>query len=382
MAQSIISKLAAVTVCALVLAACADEGSDRRSARSAIATRAMQADTGVRAIVEPLQLENARTRVEAVGTSRALRSVELHPATSGEVTAVNFEPGQRVSKGDVLVGLDDREERLAVNLARVRLEDAERLYDRYRRSADSGAVLPTTIDAARTAVESARIELDRAQVALDYRTIEAPFAGYVGITEVDPGDRINPDTVITTLDDRSALLVSFEVPEAVTGDLSVGDEVELSTWNSRSTTAFGKVVDIGSRIDPVTRTFVARARVENEADALRPGMSFRVAMNLEGTPYPVIAETGLQWGADGAYVWSVVNGKARRVPVSVVQRQQGQVLVDGNLEEGDLIVVEGIQRMREGVEVRFEPTGIADRLIEDSGGAGGDPGSALPANAD
>jgi RND family efflux transporter MFP subunit len=367
------SKVAAVTACAL-LAACAEESAERAPA----VTRAMQADAGVGAIVEPLQFENVRTRVEAVGTSRALRSIELHPATSGEVTAVNFEPGQRVSRGDVLVKLDDRDERLAMQLAKVRLEDAERLYDRYQRSADSGAVLPTTIDAARTAVESARIELERAEVALDYRTIEALFDGYVGITEVDPGDRVNPDTLITTLDDRSALLVSFEVPESITGDLEVGDEVEVATWSSRSPTAFGEVVDIGSRIDPATRTFVARARVGNEADALRPGMSFRVSLNLEGTPYPVVAETGVQWGADGAYIWSVVDGKARRVPVSVIQRQQGQVLVDGSLQEGDLIVVEGIQRLREGVDVNFEPTGLADRIIEDAGHSG----SAMPANAD
>jgi RND family efflux transporter MFP subunit len=175
--------------------------------------------------------------------------------------------------------------------------------------------------------------------------------------------------------------VSFEVPEAITGDLAVGDEVEIATWNSRSPTAFGEVVDIGSRIDPATRTFVARARVANEADALRPGMSFRVSLNLEGTPYPVVSETGVQWGADGAYVWSVVDGKARRVPVSVIQRQQGQVLVDGNLEEGDLIVVEGIQRMREGSDVSYEPTSLADRLVEDSGSADGSD-SAMPVNAD
>lgn len=346
--------LACATACALLVAGCGDRAAEPVARR----------DTSVRAIVAPLQFDRARTRVEAVGTSRALRSIELHPATSGEVVAVNFEPGQRVSRGEVLVALDEREEKLAVSLAKIRLEDAERLYDRYQRTGSSGAVLPTVIDAARTAVEAARIELNRAQVALDYRSIEAPFSGFVGITDVDPGDRINPDTLITTLDDRSALLVSFEAPEALTGDVSVGDSVEISTWNSRSPTAFGEVVDIGSRIDPATRTFVARARVDNEADALRPGMSFRVSMNLKGTQYPVVAETGVQWGADGAYVWSIVDGKARRVPVSVVQRQQGEVLVEGDLDEGDLVVVEGIQRMREGIEVTYEPASLADRMIE------------------
>lgn len=337
-----------------VLAACTDD-------RPQTATT----DAAVAVIVEPLQLDRARTRLEAVGTSRARRSIEIHPATSGEVVAVNFQPGERVAEGDVLVELDSREEVLAVSLAEVQLEDAERLYDRYRRSGDSGAVVPTTIDAARTAVESTRIELERARVALDYRTIEAPFDGYVGITDVDPGDRINPDTLITTFDDRSELLVSFEVPEALIRQLEVGDEVTVETWNRRDgSSAVGRVVDIASRIDPATRTFAARASVDNGSDELRPGMSFRVSMNIEGTAYPAIAETAVQWGAEGAYIWSVVDGRARRVPVSIVQRQQGVVLVDADLASGDLIVVEGIQRMRHGMDLSYDPPSLADRTAD------------------
>ena len=95
----------------------------------------------VRVLAEPIRFEHAGTRVEAIGTSRAVLSAELHAAASGEVVAVNFEPGQLVHQGDVLVELDSREERLAVNLARVKLEDAQRLYERYQRSAESGAVL-------------------------------------------------------------------------------------------------------------------------------------------------------------------------------------------------------------------------------------------------
>ncbi len=78
-------------------------------------------------IVEPLRFEHARTRIEAVGTSRAILSAELYPVTSGEVIAVDFEPGQLVEAGDVLIELDQREEELAVQAARLRLEDAERL---------------------------------------------------------------------------------------------------------------------------------------------------------------------------------------------------------------------------------------------------------------
>lgn len=325
------------------------------------------AGSPIRVLVEPLAFDNTFTRVEAVGTSRAIRSIELHPATSGEVDAVHFEPGQYVSQGDVLVELDRRDEVLAVQLARVRLEDAERLYERYQKSGTSGAVLPTQLDAARTAAESARIELERARVALDYRTIRAPFSGHVDITEIDPGDRINPDTVITTLDDRSALLVSFDVPELLIGDLGPGDEVALATWNTRGRTFKGKVMEIGSRIDPTTRTFVARATVDNAADALRPGMSFRVSINVEGNRHPVVAETAVQWGADGAYLWTVDDGRAKRRPVRIVQRQQGKVLLDAEIEAGELVVVEGIQRMREGISVSYEDTGMLGRKPADGG---------------
>ena len=350
--------LTTATVCACLLPACSGEK----------ATDVPRIDRNVHVIVEPLQLSAAETRVEAVGTSRAVQSITVYPATSGEVVAVNFEPGQPVEEGEVLVALDQREEKLAVELAEVRLEDAARLHDRYKAAGDSGAVLPTTLDAARAAVEAARIELDRARIALDYRTIEAPFSGFVGITDIDPGDRVNPATIITTLDNRSALLVSFEVPEVLIDDLEVGNEVEVATWQSREPTAFGLIVDIGSRIDPVTRTFVARAWVENESDRLRPGMSFRVGMNLEGTPYPVIPETGVQWGAEGAHIWSVVERRARRVPVTIIQRQQGRILVDADLEEGTLIVVEGVQRLREGMDVSYEPASLADRALEGGNG--------------
>lgn len=336
---------------AATLAACTPEP---ESSRPAI-------DRAVKVIAEPLGFERVRTRVEAVGTSRAVRSAEIYPATSGEVMAVNFEPGQRVAAGDVLVELERREEELAVRLAEVRLADAKRLYDRYQRSAGSGAVTQSMIDEAESAVETTRIELERARVALDYRTIEAPFGGYVGVTEVDPGDRIGPDTMITSVDDRSALLVRFDVPEAFVGQLGVGDTVELTTWSGDATESAGVIEDIGSRIDPASRTYIARARVDNARDRLRPGMSFRVVADFEGDRYPVVAETGVQWGADGAYVWTIVGGQAERVPVEIVQRREGRVLIDAPLDGDDVVVIEGTQQMREGVEVDYEPTGLADR---------------------
>lgn len=125
-------------------------------------------------------------------------------------------------------------------------------------------------------------------------------------------------------------------------------------------TVSGEVVDIGSRIDPRNRTFVTRARVENTDDILRPGMSFRVTADVEGKRYPVVAETAVLWGAEGAYVWTIADGNvATRTPVKVIQRRQGRVLIDGDLGADDIVVVEGTQRMRNGVTVEYDEARLA-----------------------
>ena len=344
-----LTALASLTV---LLAACAEStDSQPTSARPAVRS--------IPVIAEPLTFEYARTEIESVGTSRAILSADLYPATSGEVVAVNLEPGQFVKRGDVLVELDSREEALAVRLAKLKLEDAERLYDRYTRSADSGAVVPTTLDSARTAVELARIELESAEIALQNRTIRAVFDGHVGSTDVDPGDRIGPDSLVTTLDDRSALLVSFDVPEQFIGTLTVGDSIELETWSAVPAVT-GEIVDIGSRITQASRSFVARARVANDDDTLRPGMSFRVSAGVTGARYAAIAETALQWGADGAYLWAVVDRVAQRTPVQVIQRRDGRVLVDGDFAGEMLVVVEGTQSVRDGAVVEVDQAHLAN----------------------
>ena len=305
-------------------------------------------------LAEPVMLEAQRIRVEAVGTSRAERSVELYAEAAGEVVAVNFTPGQRVAESDVLLELDARDERLALELAEVRLAEARRLFDRYIASEGRGeaTVAATVVDAARSAVEATRIERDRARVALDDRTVRAPFGGVVGLTDVDPGDRIDPTTLITTMDDRTSLLVRFPVPEAFVGRLAPGDPIEIETWTVGRARASGAIVDVDSRIDPASRAFNARARVPNPDDSLRPGMSFRVGIDLIGDRWPVVPEVSLLWGADGAYVWVIEDGRAKRISVAVVQRVKGKVLVDGDLPAGAAVIAEGVQRMRANLPVR------------------------------
>jgi RND family efflux transporter MFP subunit len=131
--------------------------------------------------------------------------------------------------------------------------------------------------------------------------------------------------------------------------LAPGQKIEISTWNRDTLRAAGEIVAIDSRVDPANRSFVVRAKVDNADDRLRPGMSFRVTLDVIGATWPVVPEVALQWGSDGAYVWALENSRAVRVPAAIVQRDDGSVLVDADLPSGTDIVVEGVHRMRDGM---------------------------------
>ncbi|MFK7958770.1 MAG: efflux RND transporter periplasmic adaptor subunit [Lysobacterales bacterium] len=291
-----------------------------------------------------------RTRLEVVGTSRARRSVDLYPEADGEVVAVNIEAGQPIAAGDVLLELDQRDQRLLLDLAKVNLSDAQRLLNRYQGATDSGAVLPTTLDTAASAVSTAEIAFKQAEIALRRRSVIAPFAGFVGLTDVEQGDRIGPATLITTLDDRSELLVRFDVPESMTTLLEIDSPVEVSTF-ADSGRLVARIIDIGSRINPATRTLSVEASVDNADDRLRPGMSFSVMLQFTSGRFAAVPEVALRWGAEGAYVWRDAQGRAERIAASVVQRVEGQVLIEAKLRDTDLIVVEGVQRLRDGAAI-------------------------------
>jgi len=312
-------------------------------------------------IAEPVAFQAERSRIESVGTSRALRSAEIHAESAGEVVAVHFAGGEKVAAGALLLELDARDERLNLELAQVQLEDARLLLNRYQTARGNEAVPVTTLDSARTQEHAARIAVDLAQVALDDRFVRAPYDGVVGLTDVEVGDRIDASTLITTLDDRTVLLVQFTVPEAFVRRVVEGDLVEVESWTADPIKATGSVVVLGSRIEPDTRSVRARAEIPNANDALRPGMSFRVMLDLQGRTWPVVPEVALQWGASGPYVWAVREGQAERVDVRVVQRLQGRILLDAPLQRHDLVVAEGVQRMRQGTRVELlDPNALAD----------------------
>ncbi|WP_416899986.1 MAG: efflux RND transporter periplasmic adaptor subunit [Minwuia sp.] len=298
-------------------------------------------------------------RLQAVGSGNARRSVTLRADAAGQVQEVLFEAGTRVKAGQPLIRLDDAQERLSLDLARVRLQEATRNLERFQRLKNRGSATAVTLEEAETAAEIARIERDRAATALSKRTVKAAFDGVTGIPLVTVGTRVDEQTEVTTLDDRSTIRVEFDLPEEMLARLQEGDSAEADTPAFPDQSFPGRIVEIDSRVDTLSRTARIRAEIDNPRDLLRPGMSFIVKVFLPGELRAAVPQLSVQWGRNGAYVWRVVDGEAQQANVRLLGRRDGLALLEGDIVPGDIVVVEGVQRLRPGRAVRLLSTPAA-----------------------
>ncbi len=305
-------------------------------------------------VVQRISFEYETSKIEAVGSAQARRSVTLFASVSDEVTSVNFVPGQTVKKNEVLLELDSGLQDVNMQRAEIELEDAQKNLNRAKNSFKKGAVTEREVDNANTIFRLASVSLLEAKKNKEDRLVRAPFDGIVGLTDVEAGDRITPQTEITTLDDRTRLFVNFVAPELAVSYLMEKPMVQLQPWTDRLTLLPAKVAEIDSRVSLQDRTIRARALLDNLNDQYRPGMSFRVTLEVRGELYIAIPEAALSWGANGAFVWLAENEKAKRVNVQIEQRLRGRILVTGNLSDGETLIVEGIQGLRDGQALKIQ----------------------------
>ena len=341
------SGLSALLASAVMLGCSETPDEEKGSSRGSWGGRELPVVT---ALVERAPLIDS---VKSVGTARATQSVTLYPESSGMVTFAKLAPDTPVTKGETLLKLDDRDQALAVRQAEVELAELKRTLKRYLSLNATDANIPqSTIDTAQSNVDLAEIRLAQVQVELSRRQVTAPFSGRIGITDVEIGDRVDTSTVITTLDDRSILLVDFMVPESFIGRIVTDLEVRARQWESPDDNTTGKIVAVDSRVDSATRAVRARAAIDNSTDSLRPGMAFEIGASIERGEYLSVPELSVQWGADGPYVWSTEDDRAMRSPVEMVRRVDGRMLIRGDLAEGQRVILEGIQSARPGMKIK------------------------------
>jgi RND family efflux transporter MFP subunit len=322
-------------------------------------------------------------QVRSVGTVKVPRSVNIYPQVSAIVTEVLFKAGDKVAKDQPLVRLDDSDQRVALDLANVALKDAQAALDRAQKLASSRNIAVSALEDAQSAERRAQIAVLSAQIALDRRTVTAPFEGIVGLSDLSVGDLVTSSTIVATLDDVSTLLVSFPVPERYAGRLSEGLPVKATAASKPDSSISGQVTSIDTRVDPAARTLRVEASLdaaEANAVGVRPGMSVVVTLSFGGEDRLAVSALSIQWDRNGSYVWVIDGDTAKRLPISVLERQSGQVLVSGEgLANGDRVVVEGLQRLRDGAKVTELGTDPTTRADADGGQAANS--DAAPARA-
>lgn len=309
----------------------------------------------VKVLAEPVVSASSATVFDAVGTGRATQSINLYPAVEETVTGIYFKSQQKVKARALLVQLENREETLALQLAQVQLKNAKSLLARYQQAVAQGAVPQTQVDEAQADLEAAEVAVERAKLALADRQIRAPFAGVVGIPLVDLGQRVGTDVLITGMDSREMIDVDIEIPEVLSA--IAGQEKTKGAALTALSPAFpdktfpAQIAAVESRLNAERRTLKMRVRIDNKNDMLRPGMSFTIRWQVPGRELPSVPDVALQWSREGSYVWVVRGNKTERVFARVVDRRDGKVLLEGPLKPQDLVVVEGVQRVRSGTLV-------------------------------
>lgn len=291
---------------------------------------------------------------EAVGTIEAEARVAVVSEIGGRVEEVLVAPGETVEAGAPLLRLDQRGQELDLATAEAQLAEARSALERVERlnASGSSAVSSVQVQEAQTAANLAQVAVDRAEFELDRRIIRAPIGGVVGLTEASLGDYLVTGSEITTVSAPDPLKVGFALPESAVSVLEPGLEVSVLLPSRIGQVLVAKITAIDTEIDPVTRLIGVEARLIGDLSGLRHGMIANVILEQEQAPLPMIPALSIAWTRTGASVFVSEAGTARSVPVTIRHRLDDQVWVNADLDAGDLIVVEGVQKVREGGTVQ------------------------------
>lgn len=338
----------------------------------------------------PVTLIAART-TDAVyydeypATVVALNNVELRSQVAGFITGVFFKEGEVVPKGKTLYEIDRRKYEAAVQLAQANVRSAQATaqnarvnLDRYQRLAQQDAIARQIVDNAQTAYATAQSQVAVAQAALDaartdlsYSLIKAPFTGRIGISQVRLGAQVSPgSTLLNTLSAEDPMGVDFVVTEA---DMArFGDMQRRGAGRQDSTFRLvlpdgspyaqpGKLLAIDRGVNQGTGTVTVRVQFSNPERKLKDGMSsvLRVLNRTSGrrvvVPFKAVVE---QMGENFVFV-AGDSSKARQRKVQLGPRLRDQIVILEGVQDGDQVVTEGLQRLRDGGLIQTGPPATA-----------------------
>ena len=288
------------------------------------------------------------------GTLLADKSVDIKSELRGKVERIAFSDGQQVEEGDLILTIESGELEAELRSIREQLALAETNAERLDSLFGSGSVTASERDDAISRREVLRAEQRRLQVRLEKTRILAPFSGTLGLRQVSPGDLIEADTLITTLQTLNDLKVDFSVPERFRA--LVGPDTTLRMWVAGYPDPYSATVQaISPRVDVNTRTLTVRALVRDPREQLLPGNYARVELTTRNDAALLVPSVAVLQSLKNTSVFTVVDGVAVRREVETGQRNSAQIEILRGLQPGDEIITSGIQSVRDGQAVNVLP---------------------------
>lgn len=341
--------------------------------------------------VGEVQRRDMRVLVSAIGTVSARATAVVRARVSGELMALRFKEGDEVQAGQLLAEIDPRGYQAALGQAQGTLQRDQALLRnarldlaRYQELLAQDSIASQQVDTQAALVRqlegtvaAGQAQVDAARLQLGYTKVTAPFAGRLGLRQADRGNVVGPNDAngIVSINQVRPIDAAFAVPEAhlaqISQRLAEGARLPVELWDreQKRVLARGRVMALDNAIDPATGTIRVKAAFANDDGALFPNQFVNVKLQLnllEGVL--TVPATAVQ----NNYVYLVQQDGTvtqRRIRVGVADGDR--VGVEGDLQEGDQVVTDGIDRLREGAKVAVIDSGAAtraDEAAQDSGG--------------
>jgi membrane fusion protein, multidrug efflux system len=300
--------------------------------------------------------------LNVIGTMAAVQGVTVAADLPGIVERIGFDSGRTVGKGDVLLELDTRQEQAQLVAAEAQRDLTRLTFERMRDLVKDDAVSRAEYDRAEAEFKQAEARIGEIKATIARKTIRAPFAGILGIRQVNLGQYLAGGDPIVPLQSLNPIYVNFGVPQQDAAQVRVGRQVRITAENLGGTAFAGRVTAINSVVDETTRNIQVQATLANPGGKLRPGMFVQTELNL-GSGQSVIAvpASAINYAPYGDSVFIVSdlkdpNGKPYRgVRQQVVKLGAGrgdQVAVLSGIKPGEEVVTSGVFKLRNGAAVK------------------------------
>jgi membrane fusion protein (multidrug efflux system) len=305
--------------------------------------------------VDTVKHETIPIKVQTVGTLVAAQSVKIAPETAGQVTKILFQDGMFVKKGTPLIQLNDAVYKTKLDSAKADLNLSETTYGRIAQLAGKGIISRQDREKSLADLKEKRAAAEESQAMLDKMLLVAPFDGVIGKCLVSPGNYVSTGQELVALTDIHHLHVEYNVPENNLALLKLGQAVKVTTSTFPGKEFVGHVAYMAPTINTQDRTIALYAEVPNENQTLVAGLFVNVMQTLgEQADALTIPATSLVATIDGQQVYTVVDGKAHAVPVTVGQHTEKSVQILQGLSLGDAVVVAGQQKIHDGADVKVK----------------------------